>query len=289
MNETFLKDFQHYLREEEKSSHTIAAYLGDLRGFFACVGEDRSLESLTKHDILLFKEFLTTKYEVSTRNRKLAALSHFLRFARDAGILIPPIQMKLFRKAPQRLHWYITENENLRLIAEAENRKDWRAAAIFAGLFYSGARASELLQIQSAEATQQMVTIVGKGNIERSLYLSNNILQRTWEKYLETKTVDSCPFLFSGERGKLTRPTLDKIIQLYAGKIHPRLKREKAHAHAFRHGCAMWLKDSGCSIEQVASILGHSSLDTTRIYFQHTTAELLNMMKGKHPKKIPTD
>ncbi len=72
---------------------------------------------------------------------------------------------------------------------------------------------------------------------------------------------------------------MDETIKAYAGLVRPRLKREKAHAHAFRHGCAMWLKNKGKRIDQVADVLGHRSLETTRIYFRDTEEELLKMMQ----------
>ncbi len=285
--ETLLKKFQRYLHEEERSPHTISAYAGDVRGFLVCV--EVPLESLSKADILTYKDRLTAEYEVSTRNRKLAALSVFLRFARSDGAAIPPVSFKFFESYDNHVNCYLTENEARRCIAAAEAQEDWRAAAVFAGLFYSGARVSELLQVKKSEASQKIIWIVGKGKKERKLYLSNEELRRTWQKYLaskhgaskhgDSKHGDDCPFFFSGRRGQITRQTVSEMVKAYAGLVRPRLKREKAHAHAFRHGCAMWLKSRGKRIDQVADILGHRSLETTRIYFRDTEAELLEMMQ----------
>ncbi len=276
-NEILLKDFQQHLHEEERSPHTISAYTSDVRGFFVCV--ESSLESLTKADILTYKDWLAAKYEVSSRNRKLAALSVFLRFARSEGVAIPSVNFKFFKSHGNHIHYYITESEALRCIQAAEAQEDWRAAALFAGLFYSGARISELLQVKKSEASQKIIQIDGKGETERKLYLSNEVLRRIWQTYLASKNGDGCPFFFSGRRGKITRQTVDETIKAYAGLVRPRLKREKAHAHAFRHGCAMWLKNKGKRIDQVADVLGHRSLETTRIYFRDTEEELLKMMQ----------
>lgn len=273
-----LNDFHAALHDEEKSAHTIAAYVSDVRRFLAV--RDTPLEALSSAEILVYKEFLAAEYEVTTCNRKLVALSRFLTFARQAGLAIPPVPIRLFAVHQRHIHWYVTEAEVQRLIRAAEARADWRAAAIFAGLFYSGARVSELLQIRTVEATQNRVTIVGKGRKTRTLYLSNAHLRRTWAQYREVRQGDGCPFFFAGRRGRLTRQTVSVMIRTYAGQVRPRLKREKAHAHAFRHGCAIWLKQAkGCGIDQVADILGHRSLDTTRIYFRDTEEDLLKIMQ----------
>lgn len=284
-----LTAFQTFLRDDEKSPHTIAAYLTDVRGFLACVaaGGDpaQALGRLTRRDVVIYKDWLAAEYEVSTRNRKLVALDRFLEFVRASQIVaVPPVPIKFFEEHQRHINRYIAEAEVGRFVREAEQQEAWRDAALFAGLFYSGARVSELLQIRTSQATQMIVRIVGKRGTERNLYLSNEELRRTWQRYLEAKQQEPprrkpCPYFFSGRRGRLTRQTVGTLIKEYAGRIRPRLKAEKAHPHAFRHGCGMWLKRRGHTIDQVADILGHKSLDTTRIYFRDTEAELLRMMR----------
>ena len=276
--ESLLEQFEQHLREDERSRHTIAAYRSDICLFYACLG-DTALEALSKADILRYKDQLAVRYEVATRNRKLSALSRFLNFARESGLAVPALPIRFFETHHDHINWYVTENEAQRLIAKAEAEGDARAAAVFAGLFYSGARVSELLQITCKQAEQKVVRIVGKGKKQRNLYLSNEELRRNWAAYREARADNDCSYFFAGIRGRLTRQTVSKTIVHYAGQVRPRLKREKAHAHAFRHGCGMWLKSKGRSIDQVADILGHRSIETTRIYFRDTEADLLKMMQ----------
>ena len=238
-----------------------------------------ALDALTKADILAYKDRLAADYEVSTRNRKLVALLRFLSFARESGVKVPVLPICFFDTHHEHINWYVTENEVTRLIAKADAEQDARAAAIFAGLFYSGARVSELLQIRRDQTEQKVVRIVDKGKKQRNLYLSNEELRRTWAAYQEARPDTDCDAFFAGRRGRLTRQTVSKIIKDCAGQVRPRLKREKAHAHAFRHGCGMWLKSKGRSIDQVSDILGHCSIETTRIYFRDTEADLLRMMQ----------
>lgn len=140
-----------------------------------------------------------------------------------------------------------------------------RDLAIIECLYSTAVRASELLQLNREDisfATDDII-VLGKGNKERITYL-NARSHIHLKKYLESRT-DNNPALFVSCRGphnRLTRRGLEDIINRvsYAANV------DKVHPHRFRRTSATDLLNAGMPIEQVQELLGHKSIETTRIY-----------------------
>lgn len=152
------------------------------------------------------------------------------------------------------------ELEQLRSACESE-----RDLAIVECLYSTAVRASELLQLDRDDISFEKddIIVLGKGNKERITYL-NAKSHIHLKNYLEMRTDDN-PALFVSSRApheRLTRRGLEDLIN----RIAATAKVEKVHPHRFRRTSATDLLNAGMPIEQVQELLGHKSIETTRIY-----------------------
>ena len=152
------------------------------------------------------------------------------------------------------------EVERLRSACETE-----RDLAIIECLYSTAVRASELLQLNRSDISfsRNDIVVLGKGNKERITYL-NAKSHIHLQNYLAMRTDDN-PALFVSTRfphDRLTRRGLEDLLN----RIAATAKVEKVHPHRFRRTSATDLLNAGMPIEQVQELLGHKSIETTRIY-----------------------
>lgn len=271
MVEAFIEE----LKNEQLSSNTIEAYERDLRQFLNFVERTgKRTGEINGEEIDGFRASLKGR-ALPTINRKMISLRRYLSFTG-----LDPTRAKTERMQNQQ---YLDEqkvlgkNEIQRMVEKAQEEEDWRAVALFSTLAYTGGRVSEILQLSLKDFERDAVMIRGKGKKYRELFLPLN-LRKILKTYVGQGRMERGEALFTGERGAINRQTVDRIIKKYAYlcQIHP----SKAHAHAFRHHVGRSLAESQVPIDQIADILGHSDINTTRIYMRATKGDLLNRLNS---------
>lgn len=264
-----INDFAVYLRMDDKSENTISSYLSDLRQFKTFLGKD--VDELQQEDINHFKEYLIEKeMKMRTINRKLVSIKQFIDYLNtelEKGIFIKIKQEKQQRQ--DYLEDMLDKQDFIKLVKAAKN--DTRAKAIFFTLYYTGARVSEALQIKVDDFNQEYIWVRGKGNKHRQLFITSKV-RTAWAEYLKDRN-DNSEYLFTGQRGAISRQTVHNEIKKYADVAG--INEEKAHAHNFRHLFCKNLIDQGVSIDTVADLAGHSDINTTRVYTRKTKPELM--------------
>lgn len=152
------------------------------------------------------------------------------------------------------------EVEMLRSACESE-----RDLAIIECLYSTAVRASELLQLNRSDISfsKDDIIVLGKGNKERITYL-NARSHIHLQNYLAMRTDDNSALFVSSKapHDRLTRRGLESILN----KIASSANVENVHPHRFRRTSATDLLNAGMPIEQVQELLGHKSIETTRIY-----------------------
>lgn len=270
-------DYMEQFRNEkmkDKSKNTVNAYISDLQQFGAFLGKD--FEIMTTEDINSYKEQLIwQKLKPVTVNRKLVSIRKFVDYLNSSTDIRIFVEIKLIKIQKQDyLEEVLTKNDFDRIVAAAENAKDARAVAVLYGLYLTGARVSELLQWKVKDITNDTINVRGKGGKYRDLFQSERLKQYLID-YTGSREAGEDEYIFLNSRNNnpMDRLAVHKLIKRYAGKAKIRLSR--AHAHNFRHLCAFRLLEEGLNIDEVADILGHSDINTTRIYTRKTKVELM--------------
>lgn len=252
-----IADYSRWLYAEEHASSTVEKYLRDVRRFAAWLGE----QPVTKEALTDWKAYLQAQQcAPSTVNGALAALNSLFRFLgwEDCRAKFLKLQRRMFRDSSRDL----TRGDYNRLITAAQGRGLDRLALLMETICATGIRVSEVRYITVEAARQGRTEIALKGKI-RTILLPNKLCRKLLKFAKKQKTVSGEIFLT--KNGKpVSRCQIwaeMKALCKYAG-VEP----SKVFPHNLRHLFAASFYQAYRDIVKLADVLGHSSIETTRIY-----------------------
>lgn len=269
MDQKELEGFRTHLVSEERSAATVEKYLYEAGAFVRWLGE----RSLDKQAALAYKEELLRAYAAASVNCKLAAVNRFLKFLgrADCAVRAVKTQRRLFRAKEREL----TKAEYLRLVAAAGRKGDRRLRLILQAICSTGIRVSELRYITAEAVKTGRAEVRCKGK-ERTIFLPK-LLCRQLLGYLRERGISSGPVFVTRSGRNLDRGNiwaamkgLCRTAGVAASKVFP---------HNLRHLFARLFYRQEKDIARLADILGHSSVETTRIYMVSTGAEHAQRME----------
>jgi integrase/recombinase XerC len=292
--------FEAWLRAQDKAESTIRGYTTALEQFAMWFqqtnGKPLTPTAITPLDVKAWRSHLRTgcKLAVSTINLKLAAVRAYTNWAKAAGKLQvdPANGIKMLKRKPTPPRW-LTRSEQFALLRaaqettqlgylKAQGRLDqpstiWsrRDEAILVLLLNTGLRLSEvealdLSDVEIKERSGRVHVRQGKGRKTRKVPL--NVDARTaLQAWLDVRPDEATAALFLSQKGgRLSSRAIARVIK----KIVARADLEDISPHTLRHSFAKNLVDADVGLEKVATLLGHESLETTRIYTQPSEADL---------------
>lgn len=282
------------------SPHTVRAYLGDLREFFAHLTAS-GVGELDDVDLAVLRGWLAAQQGSgagrATLQRRSVSVRVFFAWAHREGILSsdPATQLRSPKKQ-RHLPETIDQAEAKQMLddvppldssASPGERAMWRRdLAILETLYASGVRVSELCgaDVSSLDADRGVLRVLGKGNKERTVPLGRPAL-RALAAWLDDRgllAVAGERALFVGGRGRRIDPRVVRRI------VHRALERvpdaPDLGPHGLRHAMATHLVEGGADLRSVQEILGHSSLATTQIYTHVSTERLRASFRQAHPR-----
>lgn len=253
-----------YLAAEERSPGTVAKYLRDVSAFARWLGS----APVSKELAAGWKEHLLSQgYAPATINSMLAALNglfHFLGWD-ECRVRFLKIQRRLFRDAGREL----TRPEYERLLAAARERGRERLALLMEAICATGIRVSEVRYLTVEAARQGKAEISLKGKI-RTILLPGKLCRKLLQYAQKQKTASGA--IFRTKSGKeLGRRQIWAEMKRLCG--HAGVDPRKVFPHNLRHLFAMVFYRTSRDIVKLADLLGHSSIETTRIYLVTSGAE----------------
>ena len=267
-----IQAFADYLRENEKSAATVEKYVRDVYTFRAFV-KDREIDKQTVMD---YKSYLSKQYRVTSANSMIASLNAFLQFCGAGELAVKrfAVQRQIFCEEQKEL----TREEYYRLIEAAGKRKDERLSLIIQTICGTGIRVSEL-QFITVEAVQRgEATVSCKGKNRRILLVS--ALRKKLARYAKAQNIRAGS-IFIAKNGKPISRTL-VWRQMKALCKQANVLPSKVFPHNLRHLFARIFYSMEKDIAKLADILGHASIDTTRIYIASSGKEHLKKMQKMH-------
>lgn len=258
-----IAEFGVYLEEEERSLGTIKKYLRDLNVFFQWLGD----RAVTKEVTMEWKNYLLASgYAPVTVNSMLAALNGLFRFLGwDCRAKLLKIQRRIFRDADREL----TRKEYERLVETAKASGKERLALLMETICGTGIRVSEVKYITVEAAQCGRAEIALKGKI-RVILLTNRLCHKLL-KFARKKKIASGEIFITRSLKSLSRRQIwAEMKQLCAmAGVSP----QKVYPHNLRHLFARTFYKACKDIVRLADVLGHSSIETTRIYLLTTGIE----------------
>jgi integrase/recombinase XerC len=289
-----VQSFLDYLRFEKRySQHTLISYQNDLEQFFGFLADqvDTPLaEAITPSMVRSWlAELKTNNISSKSINRKISSLKSFFKFLLKEGVIATtPMSIINAPKIKKRLPVYVEEKDIHKLFEYVEFSDDWKGKTekLVMQLFYNtGMRISELINLKEnqVDAAYGNIKVLGKGNKERIIPISNELLQSLLD-YINRKpaNAEKVPNVFVNEQGQ----------PLYAKQVYNLVNKnlvlvttvQKKSPHILRHSFATHLMNNGADLNAVKELLGHSSLAATQVYTHNSIEKLKEVFNKAHPK-----
>ena len=253
---------------DERAAGTVAKYRRDVTAFARWLGG----RPVSKENSTGWKAHLLNRgYAPRTINSMLAAVNSFFRFAGwNIKVKFLKIQRQLFRDATRELN----RAEYTQLLAAARSNGQERLALIMETLCATGIRISELCYITVAAAQQGKATISLKGKI-RTILLSTKLCRKLLKYAKKQKIATGEIFLTSSGKGISRRQVWHELKRLCAAAG---VESSKVFPHNFRRLFAVTYYKASRDIARLADVLGHSSIETTRIYLTVSGADQVRQL-----------
>lgn len=267
-----LSRFRRHLREAEKSPATVEKYLRDAQHFarfLSCLPADRQR-------ILDYKEQLRRDYAPASANSMLASVNALLRHLSRADLCVRQLRVQRQTCAPEARE--LSKAEYQRLVRAAKAAGNRRLGCLLQTICATGVRVSEVQYITVESLRQGEAVVSCKGKLRRIFFVEH--LQKLLRRYIHEEGITSGPIFRTRSGRPMSRTAIWREMKSLcrASGVAP----QKVFPHNLRHLFARVFYELEKDIAKLADILGHSSIQTTRIYIAATGAQHRRKMELMH-------
>ena len=285
-----------------KSANTVLEYHYDLRSFFRFLKihyrlvppetdfdsisvtnfSTKILKKVTLSDLYAYMSFLSIdkNNKVASRARKVACLKSFFNYLLTKAKIIDynPANELESPRLGKRMPKYLNIDESKQLLNTVDGPNKERDFAIITIFLNCGLRLSELVSLNINQVSDDKMTVIGKGNKERTVYL-NHACKIALNEYMRVRpkenVKDKNALFLSERKQRISRRTVQWVVKKYLEMAG--LDAEKYSAHKLRHTAATLMYQYGhADIRSLQEILGHESVSTTEIYTHINKEQLQN-------------
>lgn len=263
LTDEIIQKFEKYLRDEEKSENTIEKYLRDVRAFALYAGGE-----ITKETVIAYKQgLIDNRYAVRSINSMLASLNSLFSFLgwNDCKVKSIKLQRQIYCSEEKEL----TKAEYTRLVNAAKQKGNERLNLILQTICGTGIRVSELsfITVETVKNGEATVSLKGK---TRSVFIVKDLQKKLLRYAVEQGIKSGC--IFVTRTGKpMSRTNIWREMKTLCADAG--VNSSKVFPHNLRHLFARTFYGIEKDIAKLADILGHSSINTTRIYIITTGDE----------------
>lgn len=256
-----MENFKLFLIGRNLSNNTVTAYVTAVRGY-------RSVyEDVNKKNLLAWKANLIDNCKAKTVNLKIQAMNKYLDFIKKPNLKIKAI------KVQQRtfLENVISDADYtfLKKKLKQESNKEWYFIVRF--LCATGARVSELIRIKVEHVNVGYIDLYTKGGKIRRIYIPLSLKQETLTWIKDILKIESGYIFLNRFGGRITTRGISQQLKNYAIKYG--IDTKVVYPHSFRHRFAKNFLEKYNDISLLADLMGHESIETTRIYLRKTASE----------------
>jgi site-specific recombinase XerD len=255
-----ITQFKAYLAKTNLAENTITSYVWTVTYYL------EHYKEVNKKNLLAYKGYLVENFKPQTVNLRLQAVNKFLEFSKQEKL-----RMK-FVKAQQKnfLENVISDADYkfLKTKLKADGYDQWYFIVWF--MAATGARVSELLQIKAEHVSVGYLDLYSKGGKMRRIYIPKKLCDEA-TKWLKERGL-ATGYLFTNRTGNRLS-TRGIAIQLKHFAVNYGINREVVYPHSFRHRFAKNFLEKFNDIALLADLMGHESIETTRIYLRRTASE----------------
>ncbi|EHI58470.1 MAG: tyrosine-type recombinase/integrase [Hungatella hathewayi] len=275
-----LNRYEQYLKEEERSRATVEKYLRDVKKFreYLCsLGEHESDKNqFDKKIVLEYKQYLNEYYKTTSANSMLAAVNSFLEYlgCGEYKVKLFKIQHIQFSEPEKEL----TEKDYGRLVQAAERKGDTRMSMLLQTIGSTGIRISELRFITVESLERGRAEIYNKGKSRIALLPAE--LMKLLKKYCRRVGITGGSIFITRNRRPMDRSNINKKMKELGREAG--VDERKVFPHNFRHLFARTFYRMEKDVVRLMDLLGHSNINTTRIYTVDTESQPRRQLSRMH-------
>lgn len=267
-----------------RAENTVEAYEQDLNIFYDFLKDRfkkkeitlKAIKKVTIKDLHAFISHLSNERNNSNKSkaRRIACLKSYFKYLHNTIKVIdsnPTLELET-PKIEKRLPVYLKLEDAEKLLSVIDNKRDFAIITLFLNC---GLRLSELISINTDDIQGDTLTVIGKGNKERTIYLNESVLFAL-DAYMTSREDFNDKALFiSNRKMRMTSKGIESMLDKYL-----KLAGLKGSPHKLRHTAATLMYQSGTDIRALQEILGHESVATTQIYTHVDNKQLKEAVKN---------
>lgn len=252
--------FEEYLKKGNLSQNTLNSYLWTVKYF------TEHYDSFSKENLLAYKGYLMEYFKAKTVNLRIQGINKYLQFIHK-----DKLQLKFVRVQQKNFLENVISNADYQFLKSSlknDGNMEWYFVVWF--LAATGARVSELIQIKVEHIKNGYFDLYSKGGKLRRLYIPKMLREEAllWVESLNRKS----GYLFLNRFNKrITTRGIAQQLKNYAKKYG--INEKVVYPHSFRHRYAKNFLEKFNDIALLADLMGHESIETTRIYLRRTASE----------------
>ena len=255
-----ITDFKKYLIKQNLSANTIESYVWTVEHYRKNYGD------VTKAQLLKYKGMLVENFKPQTINLRLQAINKYLEFTKQ-----DKLKMKFVKVQQKNFLENVISNADylfLKKSLKADGYLDWYFVVWF--MTATGARISELLQIKAEHVEIGYLDLYTKGGKIRRLYIPKQLRTEAL-KWLQEKGISSGYFFLNRFGNRITARGIAQQLKHFAELYG--INTKVVYPHSFRHRFAKNFLEKFNDLALLADLMGHESIETTRIYLRRTSSE----------------
>ncbi len=252
--------FQKFLEKNDLSESSVRSYVWTVNYFTS------QYEKIDKENLLAYKGYLVEHFKPQTVNLRLQALNKYLEFTNKEKLKLKfiKIQQKSFLEN-------VVSNADYKFLKsklKSDGYIEWHFVVWFLGA--TGARVSELLQIKAEHVEIGYLDMYTKGGKIRRLYIPKRLRDEA-TKWLKQNKISSGYIFLNRFGDRISARGIAQQLKYFAEKYG--LNKKVIYPHSFRHRFAKNFLEKFNDIALLADLMGHESIETTRIYLRRTATE----------------
>ena len=271
LTEKVIQSFSDYLWREEKSVNTIEKYLRDVRAF----AKHMSGKEVTKENVIGYKnELISEGYAARSINSMLASLNSLFSFLGWSDCKVKSLKLQRQIYCPEEKE--LTKAEYMRLVNTAKQKGNERLNLLIQTICGTGIRVSELqfITVEAVKCGNAIISLKGK---TRSVFIVRD-LQKKLHRYAAEQGIKSGAIFITRTGKPISRTNIWREMKALCEQAN--VNSNKVFPHNLRHLFARVFYGIEKDIAKLADILGHSSINTTRIYIISTGTEHRQRMEN---------
>lgn len=263
ITEQLISEWVTYLVSEEKSENTIEKYKRDARAFMSYLQGNL----VTKDQVLAYKTYLIQNYAPRSVNSMLISLNRLFSFLDWDDVRVKTLKLQRQTYCPEEKE--LTKNEYERLVLTARRKGNERLELILQTICGTGIRVGELqfITVEAARKGEAVVSLKGK---TREVFIVKK-LRKILMDYARRNGIEEGPVFVTRSGKPICRTNIWREMKALCAQAA--VSPEKVFPHNLRHLFARIFYRINKDIAKLADILGHASIETTRIYIVSTGAE----------------